>query len=246
MAKSKKEAIKYGVLVALALGIGAVLWMGKDEGIDTDYDESDMMKLYGPAKVQTDNGTNKGGVQQSNVAEIDVQSKPKEQAEPEFVLSRDYRTVIAAEKMISMALNEDVTAAWEGLRLAANAKREKANIALLEMQEAKAKFDKAKYEQQTEAVQSGKLRFSEEGDVLIGAQQTRASSNSNIELRGYVGSKGERPSSVILVVNGKQYSNVVEGQTVSDFFIADLNDKTQCVVVGTGSVSDPMTQNLCI
>ena len=29
MAKSKKEAIKYGVLVALALGIGAALWMGK-------------------------------------------------------------------------------------------------------------------------------------------------------------------------------------------------------------------------
>ncbi len=176
-----------------------------------------------------------------------IESIKSTDTQPEFVVSHDYRTALAAQKMMEMALNEDITAAWEGLRLAANAKRERANIALIEMQEAKAKFQRAKFEQQTKYVENGKVNVDENGELLVSSTGNQWDEMpDDIRVTGYIKSGPQSRSSAFIQVGQRKYSNVTKGQNIAGLHIADLEDDSQCVVLGMGSVTDLITQRYCI
>ncbi len=238
MVKSKKTIFKVGLLGCMCAG---AVFMYVSQNPSVAEDEAYMASLYGaqsPAITLPDQVAKPSPV---------VVTESVSEAKAEFVVAPDYRTALAAQKMMAMALNEDVTAAWEGLKLAANARREKANIAALEMQEAQARFQQAKYEQQTKAVQNGQLHVDGDGEVSGGeANFSQRSFNHEVAVVGYMKRKNGMPANAMLRVNGVLKNNVREGQSLGDLFIADLDDDNQCVTVGSGSTAAPVTQRYCI
>lgn len=254
MTVTKANLVKLIIVAALLVGMGW-MWLSNIPHTTIPVPPT-TTKGAAPASIAgamqstpaTTNLTDKQSLSDPAVEEkAGTKSIQSTDAEPEFVVSHDYRTALAAQKMMEMAINEDITAAWEGLRLEANAKREKANIALIEMQEAKAKFQKAKFEQQTKYVQNGKMNVDENGELLVSSTGNQWDEMpDDIRITGYIKSGPQSRSSAFIQVGERKYSNVTKGQNIAGLHIADLDDDSQCVVLGMGSASDPITQRYCI
>lgn len=235
---------KYVVLVGL---VGLVGFLAVDRTtVDQTVSDDEFARIYStpqPVRVDSQKSANTSGPTTTK----EVSTSPVVE-NPEFVVAPDYNTVRAAEKMITMALNEDVTAAWVGLRLAANAQREKSNIALLEMQEAKSRLEKAKYEQQTAAIKSGEMDVNGEGLVMNKSEYPTLIDATPDDIRVMAFSSGgsSSGSSAIIVLNGKVVKNVRKGQMVGAYFVSELDARSKCVSLGKPLQNSPSIKSYCL
>ncbi|WP_218309659.1 hypothetical protein [Alteromonas antoniana] len=155
-----------------------------------------------------------------------------EQAEkvPDFVVAPDYRTAIAAAKMLENALNPEVEKKWIELRLQLNAERERTRVAEARLKRVTAEHKAAELHQQTLEIES-EIR----GDSKVAVESPEAASRKHagsVKVTAIAGNTAD------LLVNGQYLESLSTGSYAGAYLVKSVNSENGCVSFETATGSD--------
>jgi|GEM_PF-2037691 len=251
MDKSKViKVVKYCVLVS-AVAMSGVSFLGNPLEAEDDFDTNSLMSSFGASPgsepsysvngiddeydISISDSSNDTSIRETSHASLraSTPNPPVANKTPEFVPAPDYRTIIAAIKLMDGAINPEVEKQWIGQRLAVNAQRERTRNAQLELEEVQALHKAAMMNIQIESLGNETGNINSDGTFV-------ARTMPSVQIVRYTAAGSGLEASATISVEDREI-DVREGSVFDGVTVSNMTDDG-CLEINNGA----SLQHVCI